>query len=60
MKLRLLRRRFGVQAPRLAIRPQIPSYLRWCGIVCGVIAATGLVWFAYHFGSYSTPGLNGT
>jgi hypothetical protein len=43
-------RRFGVQAPRLAIRPQMPWYLRWCGIACGVLASAALLWLAYHYG----------
>ena len=50
MKLKLLMRRFGVQAPLLTIRPRMPWYLRWCGIACGAIAAFGLLWLAYHYG----------
>ena len=57
MKLKLLKRRFGVQAPRVAIRPQMPWYLRWGGIACGVIAAAGLTALAHHYGqSYSGTG----
>ena len=50
MKLKLLMRRFGVQAPRLAIRPQMPWYLRWCGIACGALSSVALLWLAYDYG----------
>ena len=50
MKLKLLKRRFGVQAPRLAIRPQMPRSLRWGAIACAAVAAVGLLWLAYHYG----------
>ena len=43
-------RRFGAQAPRLAIRPQMPWYLRWCGVFFGAVASVALLWLAYHYG----------
>ena len=57
MKLKLLKRRFGMQAPRLAIRPQMPWYFRYGAIAAGVIAAVGLSGVAYHYGqSYAGIG----
>ena len=50
MKLKLLKQRFGMQAPQVAIRPQMPGYLRWGAIACGIIAAAGLSALAYHYG----------
>lgn len=55
MRLRLLRRRFGMQAARVAVRPHLPWYWRWCAIGCTAAAAAGLLWIAYQYGqSYAT------
>ena len=57
MNLKWLKRRFGAQAPRLAIRPQMPWYLRSLVIAGGAIAVGGLLWLAYLFGqSYADLG----
>lgn len=50
MKLKSLKRRFGIQAPRVAVRPHVPWYLRWLGLTLGVIATVALAGAAYHYG----------
>lgn len=47
---RRARRRFSIAAPRLSVRPHIAWYLRWGMILPFVLAALGLVWFAYDSG----------
>ena len=39
---RRTKRRFGISAPKLAVRPHIPWYLRWSLTVPFVLAALGL------------------
>lgn len=41
---------FGIAAPRLSVRPHIAWYLRWSMMLPFVLAALGLVWFAYNSG----------
>jgi hypothetical protein len=43
-------RRFGIDAPRLAVRPHMPWYWRWSGIVSGGVLVAGVAWFTYDFG----------
>lgn len=43
-------RRFGIDAPQLAVRPHMPWYWRWLGIVGVVALTTGVAWFTYDFG----------
>lgn len=50
MKLKSLKRRFGIQAPRVAVRPHVPWYLRWLVLTLGGVALGGLVFAAYHYG----------
>ncbi|HEU0282991.1 MAG TPA: DUF6776 family protein [Gallionella sp.] len=47
---RRVKRSFGISAPRLAVRPHIPWYLRWSLTVPFVLAALGLAWWAYGSG----------
>lgn len=47
---RSARRRFGISAPKLSVRPHIPWYLRWSMTVPFVLAALGLAWWAYGSG----------
>lgn len=49
-KLKTFLRRFGIDAPQLAVRPHMPWYWRWLGIasVAAVIASVG--WMTYDFG----------
>ncbi len=48
--LKTIKRKFGISAPRVAVRTHVPWYLRWLGIVAmgGVIYVTG--WATYDFG----------
>ncbi|MBX9810117.1 MAG: hypothetical protein K2Y16_00695 [Burkholderiales bacterium] len=48
--LKTLKRKFGISAPRVAVRTHVPWYLRWLGIVAvgGLIFGTG--WATYDFG----------
>jgi hypothetical protein len=49
--LRWLKNRFGVGAPRVAVRAHMPWYMRWV-VLLGVGAAIiGASWATYHFGS---------
>lgn len=48
--LKNLVRRFGIDAPRLAVRPHMPWYWRWCGVVAGGVLVAGVAWFTYDFG----------
>ena len=43
-------RRFGIDAPQLAVRPHMPWYWRWLGIIGVVALTTGVAWFTYDFG----------
>lgn len=48
--LKSIVRRFGIDAPRLAVRPHMPWYWRWSGLVAGGVLAAGVAWFTYDFG----------
>jgi hypothetical protein len=48
--LRRIKRKFGISAPRLAVRPHVPWYVRWAVTLPFVLAACGLVWWAYDSG----------
>jgi len=48
--LRTLRRRFGIAAPRVAVRTHVPWYLRIAGSVAVVVVALTLAWWTYGFG----------
>jgi hypothetical protein len=50
MMWRRVKRSFGISAPKLAVRPHIPWYLRWSLTVPFVLAALGLAWWAYGSG----------
>jgi hypothetical protein len=43
-------RRFGIDAPKLAVRPHMPWYWRWSGVVVGGALVAGVAWFTYDFG----------
>lgn len=48
MQLRkALKRKFGISAPRVAVRTHMPWYLRWLGIVAAGGAIFGAGWTAY-------------
>lgn len=43
-------RRFGIDAPRLSVRPHVPWYWRWTGVVALVVVIAGVGWFTYEYG----------
>lgn len=49
-KLRQIKRRFSIAAPRLAVRPHLPWYLRWFLAMPIFFLAGWLVWWAYGSG----------
>ncbi len=48
--MRRARRRFSIAAAQMSVRPHIAWYLRWSMVLPFVLAALGLVWFAYVSG----------
>ena len=50
MPIRKLKRKFGISAPRLAVRAHVPWYLRWAIVLPFVLLAVWLVWRAYDSG----------
>ena len=48
--LRQFKRKFGISAPRLAVRPHVPWYVRWAIVLPFVMVAGWLVWQAYDSG----------
>ena len=48
--LRQLKRKFSISAPRLAVRPHVPWYVRWAITLPFLLMAGGVVWWAYDTG----------
>lgn len=48
--LRKFKRKFGISAPRLAVRPFVPWYVRWAIMLPFLLIVAGLVWWAYDSG----------
>ena len=48
--LKTLKRKFGISAPRVAVRTHISWYLRWLGIVAAGGLIFGAGWATYDFG----------
>ena len=48
--MRSLKRKFGISAPKVAVRPQIPGYVRWLAIAILAVLAVGLSWSMYDAG----------
>ena len=46
-----LKNRFGVNAPRVAVRAHMPWYTRWILLAAVGLAMVGASWATYHFGS---------
>ncbi|MGQ0749835.1 MAG: DUF6776 family protein [Betaproteobacteria bacterium] len=46
--LRALKQRFGISAPRVAVRAHVPWYWRWLGILSMAVLAAGIGWFTLH------------
>jgi hypothetical protein len=49
--LKSLKNRFGVNAPRVAVRAHMPWFMRWIVLGCVGVAVVGASWATYHFGS---------
>src|SRR5512134_3195240 len=47
---RTLRRRFGIAAPRVAVRTHIAWYWRWLGYITLGAIVVGVSWTTYDFG----------
>ncbi len=47
---RTFARRFGIDAPKLAVRPHMPWYWRWSALAAGGALVAGVAWFTYDFG----------
>ncbi len=48
--LKAFTRKFSISAPRLSVRPHVPWYVRWAITIPFILAAGGLVWWAYDSG----------
>ena len=48
--LRTLQRKFGISAPRMAVRAHVPWYWRWLGVAGVAVLAAGLGWATYDAG----------
>lgn len=48
--IRNIKRKFSISAPRLAVRPHVPWYVRWAITIPFILAAGMLVWWAYDSG----------
>jgi hypothetical protein len=48
--MRSLKRKFGISAPKVAVRPQIPGYVRWLAITILAALAVALSWGMYDAG----------
>ena len=48
--LRRIKRKFSISAPRLAVRPHVPWYVRWAITLPFLLMAGGVVWWAYDTG----------
>lgn len=48
--LRTLQRKFGISAPRVAVRTALPWYWRWLGLVALGAIIAGVAWATYDYG----------
>src|SRR6476620_3771577 len=48
--MRSLKRKFGISASKVAVRPQIPGYVRWLAITILAVLAIALSWGMYDAG----------
>jgi Family of unknown function (DUF6776) len=48
--LRKLRKRFGITAPRVAVRTEVPWHLRWLGVAIILAIGTALAFWMYDAG----------
>lgn len=50
LRLRRLRKRFGITAPRVAVRTEVPWYLRWLAVAVMLAFAAALAFWMYDAG----------
>src|SRR6476646_7947799 len=48
--LRALKRKFGISAPKVAVRTHVPWYWRWLGYVTLGAVVVGVGWTTYDYG----------
>ncbi len=48
--LRTLKQNFGIAAPRVAVRIQVPWYWRWFAVIAAGAIVVGVGWATYDFG----------
>ncbi len=48
--IRVIKRRFGIAAPRVAIHTHVPWYWRWLAVAVFAGAVVGVGWLTYDFG----------
>src|SRR5688500_1058224 len=48
--IKSLKRKYGIAAPRVSIRPQTPAYVRWAIVAILVVLALALSWGMYDAG----------
>ena len=48
--IRVIKRRFGIAAPRVAIHTHVPWYWRWLSVAVFAGAVVGVGWLTYDFG----------
>lgn len=48
--IRAIKRRFGIAAPKVAVRTHVPWYWRWLSILMFSGLAVGIAWLTYDFG----------
>jgi hypothetical protein len=50
LRLKRLRRRFGIAAPRVAVRTQVPWHWRWLTSTVFIVVTVTLAWITYDLG----------
>lgn len=50
LRLKKLRRRFGIAAPRVSIRTHVPWYWRWFRSTIFIVTTIAVAWLAYDLG----------
>ena len=50
LRLKRLRRRFGIAAPRVAVRTHVPWYWRWLTSTVLLVVSIALAWLSFDLG----------
>ena len=50
LRLKKLRRRFGIAAPRVAVHSHVPWYWRWLTVGAFIVVTIVAAWVAYDLG----------